>query len=87
MVYAHQHPVAATGKVYNITKNATPAGPTFKEKCDLCDVMHHNAMMASYQAYFNPVAIINHTFKSFKYRFTSFRLKPSGGRAPPIANS
>jgi len=85
MVYAHQHNTGkSVAKVYAATKDQSQ--PTVKEKCDLCDVMHHNAMAISAQMYITPVTVIGHVYKSCEYSFTSIQLILSGGRAPPIAN-
>jgi len=85
MVYAHQH---------NIVKNTVKSScfpknipqQTVSEKCYLCDVMHHNAMVTNTQVYLNPVAVAGHVFKNVAYSFTSIQLILSGGRAPPLSN-
>ena len=83
MVYAHQHNVVSnTGKAYNISKNIPQQ--TVKEKCYLCDVMHHHVMVTISQVYFNPVVVASHIFKKTEYNFTSIQLTLSGGRAPPF---
>jgi hypothetical protein len=83
MIYAHQHPVSpALGKQFAASRAAI-AHQTVKEKCDLCDVMHHNAMVASHYAYLNPVAVCVHVYKDVDYNFTSIQLILAGGRAPP----
>jgi len=86
MVYAHQHPFSGTpGHVASTSK--TVPHQTLKEKCDICDVLLHNAMMASYQVYLPTVNAASHVFKSFQYSFTSIQLILAGGRAPPITIS
>jgi hypothetical protein len=83
MVYAHQHNIINnTGKAYNISKNIPQQ--TVKEKCYLCDVMHHNIMVITSQVYVNPVMVAGHVFKKAEYSFTSIHLILSGGRAPPL---
>jgi hypothetical protein len=83
MVYAHQHKSpGAAKKVHGVAKNTSRQ--TVKERCDLCDVMHHNAMLASYQVHFDPVAISRHVFQSIGYHFTSMQLILAAGRAPPF---
>jgi hypothetical protein len=87
MIYGHQHPASpAVGKQFAAS---TPAVPhqTIKEKCDLCDVMHHNAMLASYQVYLNPADAAAHVYKNVGYNFTSIRPILAGGRAPPYLKS
>jgi len=84
MIYAHQHNIGySTDKIYNVSKNIPHQ--TVTEKCYLCDVMHHNAMVASHQVYFNPSVVAGHVFKSFQYSFTSIQLILSCGRAPPLS--
>ena len=84
MVYAHQHNLGAVSGKINVVSRYQPQ-QTVKEKCELCDVMHHNAMVVVTQQYFNPVKVIGHVFKSCEYSFTSIQLILSGGRAPPVS--
>ena len=86
MVYAHQHPGGGQAVKISAVAKAAP-NQSVKEKCDLCDLMLHNAMIASHQVYFNPVCVIGHVFTSREYNFTSIQLILSGGRAPPAAIS
>lgn len=82
MVFAHQHPdPAGSAKFYNLSKTA--GHQIVKEKCYMCDVMHHNAMMASYQVHLNPVPFIAHSFTVYEYKFSAVKLISAGGRAPP----
>lgn len=85
MVYSHQHHITV-GKVkpYSISKNKTQT--TVTEKCELCDVMHHNVMVTSVQVYFTPAIATSYVFKGFEYNFTSIQLILSSGRAPPVSN-
>jgi hypothetical protein len=86
MVYSHQHTGRHfTGKTFGTAKTAPHQ--TVKEKCDLCDVMHHNAMLASYQVYLNPEAVAVQIYKSTDYSFTNIRLILAAGRAPPSQQS
>ena len=86
MVFAHQHPDSvASPKIYSFSKTASHQ--IVKEKCYMCDVMHHNAMMASYQVYLNPVPFIAHFFTVYEYKFSAVKLISAGGRAPPVYNS
>ena len=87
MVYAHQHPgSAATVKQFAVSKNLAQH-QTINDKCDLCDVMHNTAMLASYQVYLNPVNVAGHVYKTVDYNFTSIRLIAAGGRGPPSHQS
>ncbi|MEO7213252.1 hypothetical protein [Mucilaginibacter sp.] len=87
MVYAHQH-----NQVKNIHASANhdckrSSHTIVKEKCEICDSMHHNAMELSAGAeYHAPLFITKHTFKSSQYDFTSIALILAAGRAPPIAS-
>jgi hypothetical protein len=83
MVYAHQHPFSGTSGHANRISQAIPH-QTVKEKCDICDVLLHNAMMASYQVYLPTVNTAGHLFKNVRYSFTSIQLILAGGRAPPF---
>jgi hypothetical protein len=84
MVYAHQHNVVnGTGRFYIVSKNIPRQ--TLKEKCALCDVMHHNSMATTAQVYLKPATVAGHVFKSETYNCVSIRLILTGGRAPPTA--
>jgi hypothetical protein len=85
MVYAHQHSIT-TGVAIAHSISKKQAQQTVKEKCYLCDVMHHNAMVKTNQVRLNPITVITHVFKSVEYTFTSLQLILSGGRAPPVSN-
>lgn len=82
MVYAHQHNISAgiskTIKITNILSKQT-----LKEKCTLCDVMHHTQMVASGNVKYNPAVAIRHKYINIEYSFTSIQLISSGGRSPP----
>jgi hypothetical protein len=82
MIFAHQHNIVnATPKTYSHVKGIPPT--TVTDKCYLCDVMHHNAMVINSHVYFSPVVINFHVFKNVEYSFKSIQLILSGGRAPP----
>ena len=85
MVYGHQHAVYLTPvKAQLVTKNLH--GEKVTEKCTLCDVMHHNAMVMGSNVFANPDLAYKHVFEVCKYTFKSFSLILSCGRAPPVAN-
>jgi len=85
MVYSHTHNLPGiAGKTQPVTKST--AQTTVTEKCSLCDVMHHNAMVKATPVYFAPAAVCALVFKSTDYNFTSIQLILSGGRAPPSSN-
>jgi hypothetical protein len=79
MVYSHQHNTVKG--IHYISKDLPKQ--TVTEKCQLCDVMHHNTMVKTNLVYFNPVKVIGHVFKSVDYNFTDTQLILSFGRAPP----
>ena len=87
MVYAHQH-----NQVKNVHASAghdckNSSHTIVKEKCEICDSMHHNAMELSAGAEFHaPLFITKHIFKSSQYDFTSIALILAAGRAPPVAS-
>jgi len=87
MIYGHQHPVSPVAGKQLTASGFVASQKTIKEHCDLCDVMHHNAMLASYQVYLKPVTVAVHVYKSTVYSFTSIQLILAGGRAPPSVNS
>lgn len=83
MVYAHQHNYAATAsKVYSKVRGCAHQSVT--DKCSLCDVMHHSAMLGAGNTYFCPVVVNHHFFRADTYNFTSIQLILAGGRAPPF---
>ena len=87
MVYAHQH-----NQVKNIHASANhdcknSQHTIVKEKCELCDSMHHNAMeLASNPTYHAALVGTNRIYKPSEYSFTSIALILAAGRAPPFAS-
>jgi hypothetical protein len=87
MVYAHQH-----NQVKNVHTRAqhdsnASSHTIVKEKCEICDTMHHNAMELSAGTQIHaPLFITKHIFKSSQYDFSSIALILAAGRAPPIAS-
>ena len=82
MIYAHQHNIVnGTAKIISVAKNSSRQ--TVTEKCQLCDVMHHNVMVKANTIHFNPVTATSHVFKTFNYSFTSIQLILASGRGPP----
>lgn len=82
MVYSHQHAL-----IKGITKHShTAAGQqTVKEKCLLCDAMHHtDAVAVSNNSFFIPLVTSDHFFKPGDYNFVSLALILAAGRAPPV---
>jgi hypothetical protein len=85
MLYAHQHSIDRVSAAPHSISKSVPQ-QTVQEKCSLCDVMHHNAMVAADSVYFNPVKVISHVFEQVRYSFESIQLILSGGRAPPASD-
>jgi hypothetical protein len=82
MVYAHQHnSIKGAAQTNHTAQNSSLQ--TLKEKCAMCDVMHHNAMVINTHMYFSTAVVTGHVFKCFDYNFTSIQLILAGGRAPP----
>jgi hypothetical protein len=79
MVSAHQHLVK-----YN-THQTVQNQQTVTEKCQLCDVMHHNSMTIAEHHYFIPLVSTNYFYTPGKYNFVSIALILSSGRAPPLS--
>jgi len=84
MVLAHQHP-DTNGLRGVYARSKTIPLQTVKEKCYMCDVMHHNTMMIAYQVYLSPVPVIAYSFNVYTYQSSAAKLIPAGGRAPPVA--
>ncbi|MES2267761.1 MAG: hypothetical protein V4520_13445 [Bacteroidota bacterium] len=86
MVFAHQHNIIKTIHAKNCDDCHNSSKQEFKEKCQLCDSMHHTYMELpgnSQYALFTPA---NHTYVTFEYDFTSIALILSQGRAPPVVS-
>jgi len=54
-----------------------------KEKCDLCDAMHHNFMDLCMQIYLPVPVSVSYSYQHEVYNFTSISLILAKGRAPP----
>jgi hypothetical protein len=79
MIYAHQH-------LANLnTKHVNTENHTFKEKCQVCDAMHHSFMDIAQQASHVPLTESKHVYTKFDYEFVSISLILSAGRSPPIS--
>jgi len=86
MVYAHQHNIVKKVHLHTVQDSHNSSHELVKEKCALCDSMHHYAMEllnpGSGQSYVTttilPVSPI--------YEFQSLALILSPGRAPPAVS-
>ncbi|OOQ61276.1 hypothetical protein [Mucilaginibacter pedocola] len=88
MVYAHQHNqvknIHASVKNHDCQK---AAHTIVKEKCEVCDSMHHAAMDVTGEvAYMHTLVTTEAHFISPVYNFTSIALILAAGRAPPLAS-
>lgn len=82
MVYSHQHNIdGTTGKNHRLSKNLTQQ--TVKEKCSLCDVMHHTAMVKPGLLMFKPFNVTHSVYISRQYKFANIPLIFSSDRGPP----
>ncbi|AYL98212.1 hypothetical protein [Mucilaginibacter celer] len=82
-VYSHQHAL-----IKGITKHSHIAADrqTIKEKCLLCDAMHHaDAVVLTNKLFLIPLVPSTHVFKQGDYNFVSLALILAAGRAPPVA--
>lgn len=86
MVFAHQHNITKTIHTSNCDDCHNTAKQTFKEKCALCDSMHHTNMELLSNDYHTPSLSIGHVFVTFQYDFKSIALILSSGRGPPVVS-
>ncbi|MBB3970193.1 hypothetical protein GGR35_002809 [Mucilaginibacter phyllosphaerae] len=84
MVFAHQHNIIKTIHAKNCNDCHNTAKQTLKEKCQLCDSMHHTHMEVLTSSYHHVFFASNHSFVSLNYAFKSIGLVLSQGRAPPV---
>ena len=86
MVYAHQHNITKTTHVAGCHDDHNSSQQTVKEKCELCDSMHHNSMEMASQANYIPATSVDYVYITFEYDFKSIALILSSGRAPPVVS-
>ena len=82
MVLVHQH--YKQGKIISVTKSNQP---TVKEKCYVCDAMHHTTALLTQHVYFTPIVAIKCHYQFKKSDITLIQLVLASGRAPPVAIS
>lgn len=83
MVYTHQHQlIKGISKTASVTNNHPQQ--TMKEKCDMCDAMHHNFAVIDNPLYAIPQQAVMRVFKPCDYNFVSISLVLAAGRAPPV---
>ncbi len=84
MVYSHQHHATkGISKTISLNGNNT-SQQVLKEKCDLCDAMHHTFAVIDTPLYATPQLVVTHIFKACDYDFVSMSLVLAAGRAPPV---
>ncbi|MGY4538834.1 hypothetical protein ACVW0P_003257 [Mucilaginibacter sp. UYNi724] len=86
MVFAHQHNIIKTLHAKNCTDCHNTSKQDIKEKCQLCDSMHHTYMELPGNNQYASFTPSNHTFITFEYDFKSIALVLSQGRAPPVVS-
>jgi hypothetical protein len=79
MVFAHQHKV---GSDFSNSKTTTQV---LKERCDVCDAMHHTHMLLTQHVYFTPVVAVLCHYQEKRSDVTLIQLVIAAGRAPPIS--
>lgn len=82
MIYAHTHAGSGVTSSYQPAKSSSHQ--TVQEKCYLCDVMHHNAMVVSTGVHLAASGAVLHLFNIVEYNFTSIRTAHTSSRAPPV---
>ena len=86
MVLVHQHKTMQR-VAYSASKSQHKPIVTIQEKCDMCDAMHHVAMVLTHHVYYFSVTAHQHIFKQGDYDFVSISLILSSGRAPPVVSA
>jgi hypothetical protein len=84
MVYAHQHNITKTTHTHTTQDDKNSSKQSVKEKCELCDSMHHNTMELASQVNYTPAISVDHVYITFEYDFKSIALILSSGRGPPV---
>jgi len=79
MIYVHQHRRAASES--GVVKNTSHT--TVREKCSLCDAMHHNFTVIAIVSDIHSAPVLGHVFKNVVYNFKGVQRIASSGRAPP----
>jgi hypothetical protein len=80
LVFAHQH--YKQGNVISSTKTVIPV---LKEKCDICDVMHHTHMLVVQHVYFTPIVAVLCHYQVRQSDVKFIQLVIAAGRAPPVS--
>ena len=86
MVFAHQHNITKSIHTSNCQDCHNTAKQSFKEKCQLCDSMHHTHMELLSNVYYIRFISVEQVFIPIRYDFKSIGLILSPGRAPPVVS-
>ncbi len=82
IVFAHQHKL----NKFEFGKSSPPIQQTVTEKCQLCDALHFNPMMANeHPAVVHLLVASHYDYKAVTCTFVSLSLILSPGRAPPVS--
>jgi hypothetical protein len=84
MVYAHQHHITK-GKIKFSVTSGKSSQQTVREKCNLCDAMHHTTMIAGESFHLSNTGFKIPAYTPFEYKFTSIQIVLAAGRAPPLS--
>jgi hypothetical protein len=79
MVFAHTH-----YKQGSIISSSKLGLTVLKEKCDVCDAMHHTSMLLIQHVYFTPAVAVNFHYQYTQADITFIQLILASGRAPPV---
>jgi len=82
VVYAHQHKtktISVSGSKNQKQKHQV------KEKCDLCDAMHHTYMDMAVKVYLPAPTAVSYFYYNSNDYVTSIGLVLSKGRSPPLS--
>jgi len=84
MVFAHQHNLVKNAHAHTYQDDKNSSHQVVKEKCPICDSMHHIAMELNNHSSYHTAIGTNYTYFTFEYDFKSIALILSPGRAPPV---
>jgi hypothetical protein len=82
MVFAHTH-----YKHGGIAVTVKCSLPVVKEKCDICDTMHHTHMLLNQHVYFTPAVAVKCHYQFRQSNAILIQIVLASGRAPPVAVS
>ncbi|WP_462267095.1 hypothetical protein [Mucilaginibacter sp.] len=81
LIYAHQH----HAKAHVVEVQKKPFTSVVKERCDLCDAMHHTVMLPGTTPHLP--SLFSSAYRHFvanEFHFTPIGLILASGRAPPV---